>query len=169
MEYADEINPGGVATWSGNLSAYRERGGKILTYHGRFDGVRLSCLSIMLSLTKKQLIASGNSKRFLNLISSTLGPPDLDEFYRLFLVPGMAHCTGGPGCFNLGQLGDSIAVASNDSAHNALLALVDWVEGGVAPESIIGTASDGTVREHCRWPDFLSQWNGIAWVCAATA
>lgn len=40
IEYADEINPGGVATWDGNFSAYRERGGKILTYHGRFDGVR---------------------------------------------------------------------------------------------------------------------------------
>jgi feruloyl esterase len=39
IEYIDTINPGGVATWNGDLSKFRDRGGKLLTYHGRQDGV----------------------------------------------------------------------------------------------------------------------------------
>lgn len=79
----------------------------------------------------------------------------------------MSHCTGGPGAFNFGQQGDSVSVAKNDSAHNGLLALVSWVEEGVAPETILGTAADGTVREHCRYPAFESHWNGTDWECSA--
>jgi hypothetical protein len=36
----DEINPGGIATFDGDLAAFRDRGGKFLTYHGRMDPVR---------------------------------------------------------------------------------------------------------------------------------
>jgi feruloyl esterase len=44
IEYADTINPGGVATWNGDLSKFRDVGGKLLTYHGRQDGVRATVL-----------------------------------------------------------------------------------------------------------------------------
>jgi feruloyl esterase len=40
----DEINPGGVATFEGDLSAFRDRGGKFLTYHGRIDQASPSLL-----------------------------------------------------------------------------------------------------------------------------
>jgi feruloyl esterase len=40
----DEINPGGVATFEGDLSAFRDRGGKFLTYHGRIDPASPSLL-----------------------------------------------------------------------------------------------------------------------------
>ena len=43
--------------------------------------------------------ASGNSKRLYNVVSQTLGLPNLDSFYRLFLIPGMSHCAGGNGAF----------------------------------------------------------------------
>lgn len=81
----------------------------------------------------------------------------------------MEHCTGGPGAFNFGQDGTSLAVARNDSAHNGLLALVEWVEGDVAPESIFGTATDRSVREHCRFPAFKSLFNGTDFECVAVA
>ncbi|KAF8189820.1 tannase and feruloyl esterase [Mycena galopus ATCC 62051] len=131
----DAINPGGVATFDGDMSAFRDRGGKFLTYHGRLD----------------QIIPSGNSKRVYDLISRTLGMPSLDAFYRLFLVPGMGHCGGGPGAARFGQFRRESNVV-NASSHNVLLALVDWVEGGVAPDTIIGTAEDGAERAHCRYP-----------------
>jgi feruloyl esterase len=35
----DEVNPGGVATFEGNMSAFRDRGGKFISYHGRADPV----------------------------------------------------------------------------------------------------------------------------------
>ncbi|EIM87541.1 tannase and feruloyl esterase [Stereum hirsutum FP-91666 SS1] len=149
IEFADTINPGGIAAFSGNFSAFRQRGGKIVTFHGREDG----------------LIASGNSKRFYDLATSTLSLPNLDDFYRLFLVPGLAHCFYGPGAWKIGQSQLGSGVVVNDSAHNLLLALVDWVEGDTAPGSIIGTGDDGSTREHCRYPRFKSQWNGTAWNC----
>lgn len=44
IEFADAINPGGVATWDGDLSEFRNNGGKLISYHGRSDGVRISSL-----------------------------------------------------------------------------------------------------------------------------
>ena len=111
-----------------------------------------------------QLIASGNSKRVYDLISRTLAMPSLDTFYRLFLDPGMEHCTGGPGAASFGQLGG--AAALNASSHNLLLALVDWVEGEVAPDTITGTAEDGATRVHCRYP-MRSVWDGSTFECEA--
>ncbi|KAJ7917031.1 tannase and feruloyl esterase [Mycena leptocephala] len=140
----DQVNPGGVATFEGNMSAFRDRGGKFISYHGRADPV----------------IPSGNSKRLYDLIARTLRAPSLDAFYRLFLVPGMGHCDGGPGAADIGQqLG-----GTNASSHNLLLALVDWVEGGVAPETIVGTAEDGAERVHCRYP-MRSIWDGEEFGC----
>ncbi|KAJ7848597.1 tannase and feruloyl esterase [Mycena olivaceomarginata] len=136
-------------TFNGDLSAFRDHGGKFLTYHGRADDI----------------IASGHSKHIYDLISRTLAMPSLDEFYRLFLVPGMEHCAQGPGAWAFGQRGGTHG-ARNESSHNLLLALVDWVEGGIAPDTITGTAADGATRVHCRYP-MRSVWNGTAFGCEA--
>lgn len=40
LEFADTINPGGVATWDGDFAEFRNGGGKLMTYHGRMDPVR---------------------------------------------------------------------------------------------------------------------------------
>jgi len=152
VEFADTINPGGISTWNGDLSAFRARGGKVITYHGRRD----------------QLIASGNSKRMYNLIATTLQEPILDEFYRLFLIPGMNHCDTGPGAWAIGQAGLTSSPI-NDTSHNVLLAIVDWVEHGNAPDTIIGTnvgANATTFRTHCRYPQ-RSVWNGTIFICQA--
>ncbi|KAF7289863.1 Carboxylic ester hydrolase [Mycena indigotica] len=147
----DEINPGGISTFDGNLSCFRDRGSKLLTYHGRMDPI----------------IPSGNSKRYHNLITHTIGSPD--NFYRLFLVPGMSHCARGPGAANFGQLGGAVG-PRNDSEHNILLALVDWVEGGVAPNSIVGTSAErnrgrtAETRVHCMHPA-RSIWDGSKFIC----
>ncbi|KAJ7207215.1 tannase and feruloyl esterase [Mycena pura] len=145
----DKVNPGGIAAFVGDLSPFRDRGGKFITYHGRMD----------------PLIASGNSKRMYDLIARALGAPRLDDFYRLFLVPGMGHCAGGSAASapNFGQNWD--ARAANASSHNLLLALVDWVEGGVPPDTITGTTEDGrATRVHCRYP-LRSVWNGSEFGC----
>ncbi|KIJ49214.1 hypothetical protein M422DRAFT_28181 [Sphaerobolus stellatus SS14] len=148
IEFADSINPGGVSTWNGDLSTFRDRGGKIISYHGRRD----------------QLIPSGNSKRLYDLISTTLSMSNIDDFYRLFLIPGMNHCGRGPGAHAIGQ-GKPFSLATNDTSHNVLLAIVDWVERGNPPDTIIGTnPSSNTARTHCRYPQ-RSIWNGESFVC----
>ncbi|KAJ7112031.1 tannase and feruloyl esterase [Mycena crocata] len=144
----EQQNAGGIATSSGDLSAFRARGGKFLTYHGRRD----------------PLIASTNSKNMYDNIARTLSLPILDDFYRLFLIPGMGHCGGGLGANAFGQGTFPGSNVVNASSHNVLLAIVDWVEGDVAPETIIGSGENDTVRTHCRYPQ-RSVFNSENWVC----
>ena len=65
------------------------------------------------------------------------GPKETGEFYRLFMVPGMAHCGGGPGANAFGQ-GANGPIPS-DPASDILSALDRWVELRIAPEKIIAT------------------------------
>lgn len=101
-----------------------------------------------------------------NLISRTLSMANLDSFYRLFLVPGMYHCGNGLGAPWFGQNGAQ-SNKVNRTSHNALLALVDWVEGGHAPDTIIGSSDSGHLgesRTHCRYP-MRSVRIGRHWLC----
>ncbi|THH03328.1 hypothetical protein EW145_g6342 [Phellinidium pouzarii] len=165
---ADEIDPGKISTFNGDLSAFRARGGKLISYHGRSD----------------QYIPSGNAKALYNHVSRTLRLPasSLDAFYRLFLVPGMGHCFGGPGAVNFGQHARSMPRAPDETleenkenkmsekaathkTNNVLLSLVDWVERGLAPDTITGVSDDGkSTRVHCRYPQ-KSVWDGGEYIC----
>jgi pimeloyl-ACP methyl ester carboxylesterase len=63
------------------------------------------------------------------------------EMSRLFQIPGMGHCQGG---------------ASTDS-WDGLQAMVDWVEKGLAPESIVAKGTQvfpGRTRPICAYPKF---------------
>jgi feruloyl esterase len=66
--------------------------------------------------------------------------PDTPDFFRLFMAPGMAHCAGGIG----------------PDSHDAVTAIVDWVEAGEAPDSIVASKIvDGEVtrsRPLCPYP-----------------
>jgi feruloyl esterase len=65
---------------------------------------------------------------------------DTKDFYRFFPVPGMFHCSGGPGCGDVDWLS----------------AVVNWVEKGVAPEVLIGAHVEGgkttRTRPICMYP-----------------
>jgi feruloyl esterase len=66
---------------------------------------------------------------------------DVSSWSRLYLVPGMGHCQGG--------------TATLDH-FDALSAVVDWVEKGIAPDSITATgkAFPGRSRPLCAWPKY---------------
>jgi feruloyl esterase len=70
-----------------------------------------------------------------------MGPPATAQFYRLFMVPGMFHCRGGVGV----------------STFDALTPVVEWVEKGIAPQSIVGSriVDDKVVRTRplCPYPE----------------
>ena len=82
------------------------------------------------------------------------------------MIPGMGHCLGGLGAWRIGQGGVPLTDSVNQTDHNVLLSLVEWVEGGQAPEVIIGTDLAGEERKHCLWPKSRSMWVGNEWVCA---
>lgn len=102
-----------------DLSSFKERGGKLLMIHGTADPI-IPCTS---------------SIQYYEQVKEKMG--ELDSFLRLFLIPGMAHISGGPG------LQDIVAGAPatpKDSKHMALLALKEWVEGEKAPECLYPVA-----------------------------
>ena len=78
------------------------------------------------------------------------------DWMRLFMVPGMAHCGGGPGVNTFDSIGT----------------LEKWVEKGVAPEQMMGTGAQGTLtRPLCPYPQ-AAQYKGTGdlkdaanWVC----
>ncbi|OLN97047.1 putative feruloyl esterase B-2-like protein 2 [Colletotrichum chlorophyti] len=147
--YAEQLNPGNIRTFPYELSAFKNRGGKLLMYHGQQD----------------HQITSFQTPRFYERLAQGMGLDYemMDQFVRLFRISGMSHCASGPGAWILGQGGAAAGVADSlpfDRTHNVLAAIVDWVEVGVAPESITGTKFiNDTVksgvdfkRQHCKYP-----------------
>ena len=122
--YAAQKNPSNIETWNGDLSAFQNKGGKILHYHGQADPI----------------ITSDNSPRYYNHVSNTmqLRSSELDEFYRFFRVSGMGHCSGGDGAWGIGQNAALVKGAEQTPQNNVLLRIVDWVENGNAPETVTG-------------------------------
>ena len=143
FDNAYRVNSGDAESWA-DLAAFRASGGKLLHYHGLVD----------------PLISSDNSARFYDFISRSmgLGSSALDDFYRYFRIAGMSHCAGGNGAWEIGQTG--AGAATLDPEGNVLMAVVRWVEEGVAPETIRGTKyvndtpalGAQIVRAHCRYP-----------------
>lgn len=141
---AARINPSDIQTWKGDLSAVKARGAKILTYHGQMDPI----------------ITSENSPRYYEHVSKTMGLSslELDSFYRFFRISGTGHCTGGDGASVIGQ--GTTSVESLDPSENVLMAVVNWVENGAAPDTIIGTKWVNDTqslgvdykRAHCKYP-----------------
>jgi hypothetical protein len=102
-----------------NLAAFNARGGKLILYHGWNDAA----------------ISALNTINYYNSVISRMGQAETNAFSRLYMVPGMQHCGGGPGANSFGQLGQGAA----DSQHNVELALEQWVEQGMAPSAIVAT------------------------------
>jgi feruloyl esterase len=126
-----------VNATSPDIDAFRAHGHKLLMYHGWSDWLVAPQESINYYNAVVQRDESAGAKKSLGA---------LDQSFRLFMVPGMAHCGGGPGATHFDALG----------------AVVDWVEHGVAPDKIIanrlppGTtqgATEGTLqRPLCPYP-----------------
>lgn len=135
----------GFNTWDGDLSKFRNKGGKILHYHGQLD----------------QSIDSKVSDQYYEHVSRTLraSPTEIDQFYRYFRISGMGHCTGGPGASGIGQ-NSFPPPASESPDDNVLSRIVEWVENGNAPDTVRGTkyknddAAQGIElqRRHCKYP-----------------
>ncbi len=129
---ADEIDKGTINTLNPDLKAFFARGGKLLQYHGWSD----------------PQIPPMHSVNYYNSVVKTFGGADkFQDSYRLFMVPAMGHCSGGPG----------------PDQFNAMGALERWRESGVAPDAL--TASHVTnnkvdmTRPLCPYPQ-VAQYKG---------
>ncbi|HEY4066612.1 MAG TPA: tannase/feruloyl esterase family alpha/beta hydrolase [Burkholderiaceae bacterium] len=96
------------ATTATDLSTFKGRGGKLILYHGLSDAA----------------FSANDTIAWYTAMGTAMGGTP-QNFSRLFLVPGMNHCTGGP---------------ATDS-FDVLTPLVNWVEKGTAPDSLPASAS----------------------------
>jgi feruloyl esterase len=102
-----------------DLREFRKRGGKLLQYHGWND----------------QLIAPRNSIDYYESVRSHFGAADdVQAFYRLFMIPGFAHCGGGVG----------------PTTFDMQTALEQWVERGTAPDRIVASRLVNGVADRLR-------------------
>ncbi|MET7305040.1 tannase/feruloyl esterase family alpha/beta hydrolase [Embleya sp. NPDC005575] len=111
-----------IGTDDPDLSAYRNSGGKLLTWHGLAD----------------QFIPAQGTVQYREQVERKMGGAKrVDDFYRLFLAPGTAHC-------------------GLNGSTDGLAALTAWVEHGKAPRTLPATltnASGQTVtRDLCTYP-----------------
>jgi feruloyl esterase len=104
---------------SPDLKPFLKRG-KLILYHGWNDPG----------------IAALNTVNYYNSVNESVGNKTVDESVRLYMVPGMQHCSGGPGATSFGQDEDS---ARSTPDHDIFTSLVQWVEDGKAPSTIIAT------------------------------
>ncbi len=103
-----------------DLSDFARAGGKLMIYTGLADP----------AVPYEEVID------YYDRLSATTGDPaKTATFARLFLVPGMGHCFGGPGVTDIGQPFTSDVPPARE--NDALMTLVAWTEGGTAPDFLI--------------------------------
>jgi feruloyl esterase len=105
-----------------DLSAFRNRGGKLILYHGWADAAISPIYTI----------------QYYEAVQRILGKDEAASFTRLYLMPGVKHCADGPGPDSIGQFGVP-ALKQSNASNNVILALQDWVEQGKAPGTITAT------------------------------
>jgi feruloyl esterase len=91
-----------------NIRAFLEKGGKMIIYHGYSDPIISPYRTVWY---------------YRDLARRQGGYRELQKQVRLFMVPGMEHCSNGVG----------------PNKFDTISALENWVEHGVAPDAIIAT------------------------------
>jgi tannase/feruloyl esterase len=123
IEYAEKVDNGLNKANDPNLKTFFARKGKLIMYHGWSD----------------QVVPPQHSIHYYDNVEKTVGAQAADSI-RLFMVPGMTHCGGGPG----------------PNTFDSISAIEQWVEKGKAPEQMIASHStDGKVdrtRPVCAYP-----------------
>ncbi|KAI5861920.1 tannase and feruloyl esterase [Durotheca rogersii] len=126
-----------------DMSPVRDRGAKILMYHGLADPL---------------LVTRGSTHFYEQVARATSGgaanattPASMDDWFRLLLVPGLQHCVGTPPGVNAPWNFNGAAQATvlgpgewsvpgfHDADHDALLALVRWVEDATPVDRLVAT------------------------------
>jgi feruloyl esterase len=112
-----------------NLEEFRQLGHKLLYYHGAHD----------------PLIPAQNGIDYYESVVAAQGHGSVESglertqgFFRVFLIPGLYHCAGGPGATAFGTYLPAPG-SQQDADHDMVRAIERWVEQGVAPDRIVAT------------------------------
>jgi hypothetical protein len=124
----------------GNLDTFRRSGGKMITMVGANDQLIMprGVINYYRQMASRYDDRNGHRSGFGHDFfghADDIDFRDVQKFYRLFRAPGVAHCGGGVG----------------PQPQNLFGALVDWVENGKAPETILATTATRS-RPLCPYP-----------------
>jgi feruloyl esterase len=124
MAVVNSVNP--------NLKPFKDRNGKLIMYHGWADAN----------------VPAEDAIHYYEAVARAMGVPgQTTDFFRLFMAPGMGHCSGGDG----------------PNTFDALDALDQWVEHGKPPEKIIASHANNGVTDRtrplCPFPK-VAKWRG---------
>ena len=103
-----------------DLGRFAARGGKLILYHGWDDAA----------------ISPANTVAYFNEVQKSMGREKVDSFVRLYMAPGVEHCSGGPGPSAFGQFGMETA---KEPKYGLFDSLQDWVEKGSPAEEVFAT------------------------------
>jgi feruloyl esterase len=134
LRLADEKTASILNSYNPDLRSFRDHGGKLIQYHGWGDAAVAPRDSIAYYEKVKQFLEHYPDPRASN-------PSDIQSFYRLYMVPGMGHCVGGPGAVSFGNDGRGFMKATPD--NDVQLALDRWITQGVAPDAIVASGTIG--------------------------
>jgi fermentation-respiration switch protein FrsA (DUF1100 family) len=205
VDLAEAVDPGNAtADDYAALAAVRDRGGKVLLWHGLADGLIPTEGSVLYYNRTADALSSacaGRGREWTGEDHGECGVGDggvgddggsLDDFFRMFLIPGLQHCWGTAvdapwnigGAFQSSMTGSSAwsVPGFEDAEHDALLALMRWVEQGQPVDRIVATTwtspmdpSSGVRRQRpiCPWPRY-AVWDGEgdvdvadSWTCSS--
>lgn len=103
-----------------DLSAFAAHGGKLILYHGWNDPA----------------ISPQFTIDYYNQVQKTMGAAKAEAGVRLYMIPGMQHCLGGPGASAFGQFGTE---TSRGPKYGLFDSLESWVEHGQLIPTVYAT------------------------------
>ncbi|KAL9105323.1 MAG: hypothetical protein Q9227_009490 [Pyrenula ochraceoflavens] len=119
-----------------DLTPFHEAGGKVLHYHGESDYSIPAASSV-------RYYESVRTKMYSN-VTYNESTSALNDWYRLFLIPGAAHCA------------PNVAQPNGPFPRTNLAVLIDWVEKDIEPVTLNATVllgqHFGESQQICRWP-----------------
>jgi hypothetical protein len=134
------------------LQAFFARGGRLLLSHGWADG----------------LIPADNTLRFWRALGSSLSPAQSSSQARLFMAPGMDHCSGGIGASDFDTLGVLDQWATSGTAPEMILASRPAGAPPGPPGAPPGPAREALSRPLCPYPAY-ARYNGSGDPAAAAS
>ncbi len=134
-----------------DLNTLKNRGAKMIVFHGVADGV----------------FSPIDSARWMDQLQAS-NSNNADAFARLFFIPGMNHCSGGPATDQFDMLAPLVAWVEQGKAPDSVTAKARGTGANVVNAELPATWSANRTRPLCVYPK-VARYNGTGDVESASS